>query len=1813
MLLKFKFKKKIAAVVFAAVSLFCLTYTAVLYGMRAKAANEISVEDLFSVETANLATCSGTGSAATPLSNGVLLSENKNNEYGAWSVGLKGVFDIDNTNTIEFQNIIDDVTEIDDPVRNFDLFTIRVSDYADPSKFFDVEVASMTKFYLAVGVIYEGKLYTTSRSGKVINVYNSDPNGVAPERNGALVWAARMSHSAEGNGVYPKITFTKKGSVFSVTANAASGGKLIDGYTIAKFGQSALYGLPDISEILPSGKFTMNFSSGAGSRDIHLTRSVLMHSINGVNLGQTDSVEIPGWHNTELTYVNYVYPDNFDRLNLKYNPNPIAFGAGELLLKPLALTHGDVFDYWRDANGNKVEKIIYENDKTVSLTAGVVVHGKQPVENLFTKINGGVVTAGSGTGENETKSNVGVLLSPEGSAQDKKFVVGLNRLFRTDEDNRLDFLLVNSLGRRGAKSDLFNIRVVDATDDRYYFDIKIIANSEYYAECYVSYVKNGKENVRSTIMKRNADAYSSFLGDYSSAWDPDKIGFCWAVQAYLNGAYNGRYCSVSLKPNGNKLGVYANFLAGAAWHTRLIAEFDGTDKFENMVSFGLPFIREVIPSGKYRFEFSSGIDRIGGSRSQMVSSVLINSAGDYVFGNRVSEYEPEWYSEYASFENRKDSFIRVDKSAYTALYVDSLSYVSVPYGVVVGKDGTTTPVEKVELKRADGEWRDITRFAGQYIEPLSVAGDYTLRYVGVIGNENENNVYEIPFKVIDGKTESKTLTVNGRILSTQSVNDGVYIPTASFVYNDYAELLPRAVKRILIKRASGQVWSDITDYADKTFSQLSEGKYVLRYEAVENGVDSDNFIEYEFTAYENAFDLSSLLIKDKNAEYLDEYDADGRVGTLIGGGKNAVTSVRGVFTGDTSVKLSFPTSANGSYYVRFQSACDETDYFFVAINKGAVYVIDKFASAYGIGFGGAIIKSENHFGYNNSLRIATSLYGSGFSDGFKVCKFGAAGENYCVITINYDGDILTVKASGKTAEKVLARFDGTSAVDNTSSPKKYGLEKVDFKSGYIISFENLDVSPVSVLLEEIGGVTFERKYQNRNFRIEKQWEKDFENGVKIVAKNFVKKVYDAKVVVPEVSAFTISDGKRVDIKELRIEGAGSSFGERVTEGQTVYLESGEYALICSTDKNVSGGRRTLYFTVVNEGIGTDKFFKLDKGTLAAGYVAGGKYDHSGVLVRQSENGTFSGKFNGVFSGSTSITFVFPDGETFAGKSMTFRVYGKADPSEYFDFCLFDGSNGMTGTYVKDNRGNIRSYHTESATKYGLIDKYINPLCAVSAFGGTNWRGATLALIWEGDVLSVIVKGSDTRIFGTMYLARFDGSSVCSESVRDNDGKPSYALNKLSFKDGYEISFYGSNTDVLFEELGTYASFAENRDVVSGGRIIEYRNGTVSLIEGNGVNLYSDGYGEEVYDDAGIFRCLNADNLISETVLAEKRNGTVKPIDIGAGVYFEYELTPCEGFKITDRSVYYYKNDEAIDASDEKTLSQTFTKFGLSVTQTIKIVKSTPKLALLSGDYSLTLAKGPNENYFEISSEDAYCHDLFDGIIGDIKISVKKPDETEFTTVQSGKYYPDAVGVYTVRYSATNSDGVTGYVDKTVKVIDAIAPKITVDGEIIVNNYHNNYLYVPSATAKAGNETVSVTVSVIFDGVKLEIKEGKVLLSSVGTYIVSYYAVNGSNGLETLISFEVFAARDNEPPVIGDINLPDEVKTGSEIVLPKAQISDNADESPELTITVKFGKETINVENGKFVAEKEGSYLIKYSVKDKSGNTTEVTYAVIANK
>lgn len=1810
---KLKLKKKIAAIVLATVSLFCLTCTVVSYAIRARAANDISVVDLFSAETATLTPCSGTGSELTPLSNGVLLSKKESNEYSAWSASVKGVFDIGKTNSIEFQTLIDDITEIDDSIRNFDLFTVRVSDYEEPSKFFDVEVASMTRFYLAVGVVYDGKLYTTSRAGKVINVYNSDPNGVAPERNGALIWAARTSHSAEGNGVYPKITFTKSGSVFSVTVNAASGGKLVDGYTIAKFGQAALYGLPDISEILPSGKFTMSFSSGTGSRDIHLTRNVLMHSINGNNLGQTDSIEIPEWHNTELTYVNYAYPDNFDRLNLKYNPNPIAFGAGELSLKPLVLAHGDVFDYWRDANGNKVEKIAYENGKTVSLTAGVIVHGKQPIENLFTKINDGVITAGSGTGENATKSNAGVLISPEGSVQNKKFVVGLNRLFNTNEDNKIDFLLVNSLGRSGAKSDLFNIRVVDALDDQYYFDVKIIATSEYYAECYVSYVKNGKENVRSTIMKRNSNTYSSFLGDYSSAWDPDKIGYCWAVQAYLNDAYNGRYCSVSLKPDGNKLGIYANFLAGSVWNTRLIAEFDGTDKFENMTSFGLPFIREVIPSGKYRFEFSSGIDRTGNSRSQMVSSVLINSVGDYVFGNRVSEYEPEWYGEYVSFNNRTESFIRVDKSAYTALYVDSMSYVSIPSGVVVGKDGTTTPVAKVELKHASGEYRDITRFAGQYIEPLTVAGDYTLRYTGVVGSDDVNNLYEISFKVIDGKTEKKTLTVGDRILSTQSVKSGVYIPTASYVYDDYAELLPRAVERILLKRANQKVWTNITEYAGKTFSQLAEGKYVLRFEAVENGNGSDNFVEYEFTAYDNAFDLSSLLIKDKNAVYADEYDADGRVGTLIGGGKNAVTAVRGVFTGDTSIRLTFPMNNSGSYYVRFQSVCDETDYFFVAINKGAVYVIDKFASAYGIGFGGAIVKSENHFGYNNGLRIATSLYGSGFSDGFNVCKFGEAGENYCVITVNYDGDILTVRASGKNAEKVLARFDGSSAVDNTSSPKKFGLEKVDFKNGYKISFENLDVSPVSVLLEEIGGVAFTKKYQNRNFRVEKQWEKDFENGIKVVAKNFVKKVYGAKVVVPEVNAYTVSDGKRVAIKELRISGVGSAFNERVAEGQTIYLENGEYALTCSTAEDVLGGKRTLYFTVVNEGIGTDKFFKLDKGALATGYVVGGKFDHSGVLVGQSKEGGFSGKFNGDFSGNTSITFVFPNGETFAGKSMTFRVSGKTDPSEYFDFCLFDGSNGMTGMYLKDNQGNIRSYHTESATKYGVIDKYINPLCAISAFGGTNWRGATLALIWEGDVLSVIVKGSDTRIFGTMYLARFDGNAICSESVRDNDGKPSYGLNKLSFMGGYEISFYGSNTDVLFEEIGTYTSFTENRDVVSNGRITEYRNGTVSLVEGSGVNLYSDGFGEEVYDDPSAFRCLGAGNLIAETVSVEKRNGAVKPSEVGAGVYFEYELTPCTGFKITDRSVYYYGDDDKIDASTEKTLSQTFTKFGLSVTQTIKVVLSTPKLTLFSGDYSLTFAKGLNGFYFEVLPEDVYCVDLLDGVITDIKISVKKPDETDFTAVQGGKYYPDTIGVYTVRYSATNSDGVTGYVDKTVKVIDAIAPIITVEGEIALSNYQNNYLYVPSATAKVGNETVPVTVSVMFDGSKVEIKNGKVLLSSVGTYIVSYYAINNLSGLETLISFEVKAVRDNESPVIGDVDLPNEVKAGSEVVVSTPQIYDNADESPELTITVSFEKETVNVANGKFVAAKEGSYVIKYSVKDKSGNTAEVTYVVTANK
>lgn len=191
----------------------------------------------------------------------------------------------------------------------------------------------------------------------------------------------------------------------------------------------------------------------------------------------------------------------------------------------------------------------------------------------------------------------------------------------------------------------------------------------------------------------------------------------------------------------------------------------------------------------------------------------------------------------------------------------------------------------------------------------------------------------------------------------------------------------------------------------------------------------------------------------------------------------------------------------------------------------------------------------------------------------------------------------------------------------------------------------------------------------------------------------------------------------------------------------------------------------------------------------------------------------------------------------------------------------------------------------------------------------------------------------------------------------------------------------------------------------------------------------------------------------------------------------------------------------------------------------------------------------------------------------------------------GNVQSSTVGVYQLRYEATDSAGNLGTISRTVRVAaDKQAPTLTLIGSATDTiNVNDNYVN-PGATAIDvcdGNITNSIVVN------------GNVNANQIGDYTITY-SVSDQAGNSAMITRRVFV-RDIEAPTIllgGNDTLYREV--GRAFSIPDVQVQDNYDTNP-----------TVEVLNNvdPFVL---GTYTIRYRAVDASGNRTPdvVQYVIV---
>ena len=229
-------------------------------------------------------------------------------------------------------------------------------------------------------------------------------------------------------------------------------------------------------------------------------------------------------------------------------------------------------------------------------------------------------------------------------------------------------------------------------------------------------------------------------------------------------------------------------------------------------------------------------------------------------------------------------------------------------------------------------------------------------------------------------------------------------------------------------------------------------------------------------------------------------------------------------------------------------------------------------------------------------------------------------------------------------------------------------------------------------------------------------------------------------------------------------------------------------------------------------------------------------------LRVSSDNAYSATFKKVFTGDTTLRFAFP--ETYDATvghfgDFKFRVTDATDDAEFFEIVYKKTANGTT-MYVEWNGHTLQTYATSankanyaSATYYYDSIQTVGSANVAPAFMGydpsytKDTREGKLSLLWADDVLQVTTNSTSKDDAGdsmTAVVAKFDGTYDPSATNNGFVSKTAWALPKLSFENGYTISFSSDFSEEKTVDSGTDVSFSQ---IISNGTTYTFANAEIT--------------------------------------------------------------------------------------------------------------------------------------------------------------------------------------------------------------------------------------------------------------------------------------------------------------------------------------------------------------------------------------------------
>ncbi|MBQ9482241.1 MAG: hypothetical protein IJU84_08765, partial [Clostridia bacterium] len=153
------------------------------------------------------------------------------------------------------------------------------------------------------------------------------------------------------------------------------------------------------------------------------------------------------------------------------------------------------------------------------------------------------------------------------------------------------------------------------------------------------------------------------------------------------------------------------------------------------------------------------------------------------------------------------------------------------------------------------------------------------------------------------------------------------------------------------------------------------------------------------------------------------------------------------------------------------------------------------------------------------------------------------------------------------------------------------------------------------------------------------------------------------------------------------------------------------------------------------------------------------------------------------------------------------------------------------------------------------------------------------------------------------------------------------------------------------------------------------------------------------------------------------------------------------------------------------------------------------------------------------------------------------------------------------------------------------------------------LVAPEAKDFYGNAVTGGSFSVLFNGERIEVKNGAFVPKDLGVYKVTYSV--SLSGFTQTCEYE-YKVVDNESPEIVLRNKTEKTAVGKFVKINGYSVGDNSGKDLAVKVEVTFGGEPVAVYNGGFDADRKGEYEIRITATDMSGNTATKLYRVTAS-